>query len=329
MPLRVLLFAVPEKDEEAVAALLAEAGPWAAWRSREGGEVLYHVFLEAGQVEPVSDALQNRFGKALRLAVLPVEAVVPPPEEAKPPEEKPSPERVGREELYQELSEASEAGGVYLALVALATLVAAVGLVKGSAALVIGAMVIAPLLGPAMALALGSALGDLDLFRKAFRTLLLGVALASGLSLALGFFLPVDPSAPELAPRTRPGLEDVAVALAAGVAGALGFTTWAPAALVGVMVAVALLPPLTAAGLLSGAGYPEKAFGAVLLFAVNVASVNLAGVATFLLQRVRPRTFWEAERAARASRTALLLWGLSLALLAGLLYLAQRVLPGF
>jgi len=293
MPLRVLLFAVPEKDEEAVAALLAEAGPWAAWRSREGGEVLYHVFLEAGQVEPVSDALQNRFGKALRLAVLPVEAVVPPPEEAKPPEEKPSPERVGREELYQELSEASEAGGVYLALVALATLVAAVGLVKGSAALVIGAMVIAPLLGPAMALALGSALGDLDLFRKAFRTLLLGVALASGLSLALGF------------------------------------TTGAPAALVGVMVAVALLPPLTAAGLLSGAGYPEKAFGAVLLFAVNVASVNLAGVATFLLQRVRPRTFWEAERAARASRTALLLWGLSLALLAGLLYLAQRVLPGF
>ena len=107
MPLRVLLFAVPEKDEEAVAALLAEAGPWAAWRSREGGEVLYHVFLEAGQVEPVSDALQNRFGKALRLAVLPVEAVVPPPEEAKPPEEKPSPERVGREELYQERSEAS------------------------------------------------------------------------------------------------------------------------------------------------------------------------------------------------------------------------------
>ncbi|AFH38511.1 TIGR00341 family protein [Thermus thermophilus] len=188
-------------------------------------------------------------------------------------------------------------------------------------------MVIAPLLGPAMALALGSALGDLDLFRKAFRTLLLGVALASGLSLALGFFLPVDPSG--LAPRTRPGLEDVAVALAAGVAGALGFTTGAPAALVGVMVAVALLPPLTAAGLLSGAGYPEKAFGAVLLFAVNVASVNLAGVATFLLQRVRPRTFWEAERAARASRTALLLWGLSLALLAGLLYLAQRVLPGF
>lgn len=57
---------------------------------------------------------------------------------------------------------------------------------------------------------------------------------------------------------------------------------------------------MTAAGLLSGAGYPEKAFGAVLLFAVNVASVNLAGVATFLLQRVRPRTFWEAERAARA-----------------------------
>lgn len=89
MPLRVLLFAVPEKDEEAVAALLAEAGPWAAWRSREGGEVLYHVFLEAGQVEPVSDALQNRFGKALRLAVLPVEAVVPPRRRPSPPRRSP------------------------------------------------------------------------------------------------------------------------------------------------------------------------------------------------------------------------------------------------
>lgn len=236
---------------------------------------------------------------------------------------------MGREELYQELSEASEAGGVYLALVALATLVAAVGLVKGSAALVIGAMVIAPLLGPAMALALGSALGDLDLFRKAFRTLLLGVALASGLSLALGFFLPVDPSAPELAPRTRPGLRGRGGGPGRRGGGGLGVHHRGPGRVGGGDGGRGPPPPLTAAGLLSGAGYPEKAFGAVLLFAVNVASVNLAGVATFLLQRVRPRTFWEAERAARASRTALLLWGLSLALLAGLLYLAQRVLPGF
>ncbi|WP_353547473.1 DUF389 domain-containing protein [Thermus thermophilus] len=83
-------------------------------------------------------------------------------------------------------------------------------------------MVIAPLLGPAMALALGSTLGDLDLFRKALKTLLWGVALASGLSLVLGFFLLVDPSGPELAPRTRPGLEDVAVALAAGMGAGMG-----------------------------------------------------------------------------------------------------------
>ncbi|GEM_PF-860880 len=78
------------------------------------------------------------------------------------------------------------------------------------------------------------------------------------------------------------GLDDIAIALASGSAGVLAFTTRASSILIGVMVAVALLPPLVAFGLLLGAGHELLAFGALLLLFVNIICINLAGVVTFL-----------------------------------------------
>jgi uncharacterized membrane protein len=111
------------------------------------------------------------------------------------------------------------------------------------------------------------------------------------------------------------------LALAAGSAGALAFTSGVPSVVVGVMVAVALLPPLVVAGLLAGAGHWMPAAGALVLLLTNVTCVNLAGVVTFLLQKVRPRTWWEADRARSSTRLAVAVWILMLAVLLALILL--------
>jgi len=86
-------------------------------------------------------------------------------------------------------------------------------------------------------------------------------------------------------------------------------------ALIGVMVAVALLPPLVTFGMLLGSGFTELALGALLLLSVNIICVNLAGVATFLFQGVRPRTWWEENRAKKSTRIAIFIWTLLLLIL--------------
>jgi len=124
---------------------------------------------------------------------------------------------------------------------------------------------------------------------------------------------------PAIASRTEVGYVNVILALASGVAGTLAFTSGFSGAVIGVMVAVALVPPTVTAGLLVGAGHFRLGLGAAHLAAVNVICVNLAGVATFLAQGVRPRRWWEADRAKRASRRAIAVWAvLLLALVLGL-----------
>lgn len=130
----------------------------------------------------------------------------------------------------------------------------------------------------------------------------------------LGLFLEVNPVGSELDARTGIGLGDLTVALASGGAGALAFTAGAPTVLVGVMVAVALLPPLAALGLLLGAGYFLPASGAGLLLITNIICVNLAGVTVFWIQGVRPTSWWEEKQAQRATK-------ISVAVCVGLLIL--------
>jgi uncharacterized membrane protein len=108
------------------------------------------------------------------------------------------------------------------------------------------------------------------------------------------------------------------VALAAGAAGVLAFTAGVSAGLVGVMVAVALMPPLVAGGLLAGAGHFSLSGRALLLLLMNVICINLSGVVTFRIQGVRPRLWLAAEHARRASRRAVVLWVAALALLIAL-----------
>ena len=125
-------------------------------------------------------------------------------------------------------------------------------------------------------------------------------------------------SADELMSRTVVGLDSPALALAAGAAAALSIATGLPAALVGVMVAVALLPPAAAAGLLAGAGELNLAARAGLLLAINVVAVNLAALLVYFFKGVRPRTWLERRSAKRSVYVNAGVWLVLIAILTAL-----------
>ncbi len=331
MPLRLLQVTVPIEDLGKIPALIGEVPVVHVWVSGSRGDAgLVSILLEAENAEAVSDVLVSHFGStdAFRLILLPVEATLPAPNQASETRAieggatratHAEAQRISREELYEDIAQASRLTATYVVMIALSTVVAAVGLIRGDVAIVIGAMVIAPLLGPNVALSLSVTLGDLDLAKRSLTVIAAGVATVMALSVLLGIVLQIDPAAPELAARTGPAVGDVALALAAGTAGSLAFTSGVPAVVVGVMVAVALLPPLVVAGLLVGAGHWEAASGAFVLVLTNVTCINLAAVATFFVQKVRPRTWWEAERAKKSTRLAVTVWILMLGLLLALI----------
>lgn len=193
-------------------------------------------------------------------------------------------------------------------LTVLSTIVASIGLVADNLAAIIGAMVIAPLLGPNLALAFAASLGDRALMGSALKTNFTGVALAFLLALLIGMIWPVSLDSQEILSRTSVGLDDVALALASGAAAVISLTTGLSSTLVGVMVAVALLPPTATVGLLLGSGQPGLAGGAALMLAVNVICVLLSAMLVLLTRGVRPRTWYERAQAKQSTAFYLSLW---------------------
>ncbi len=272
------------------------------------------------QVQKVLDASQNVLGAqpSARVLVIPVEATLPLPTEEESRKENSA--AAIREALYSEVAKNAQLNLNFVVLVVLSTIVAAIGLIESNVAVIIGAMVIAPLLGPNLALGLGTALGDLNLMRRALLVTTVGVGMAIALSVAIGLIWPFPLTSPELLARTDAGLDSVALALASGAAAALSVTSGLSSVLVGVMVAVALLPPAAALGLMLGHGQVELAVGATLLLAINLVCVNLASKLVFLVKGIRPRTWWEKEKAKRAMAAYLIVWVLTLAILLFALY---------
>ncbi|MCB1155747.1 DUF389 domain-containing protein, partial [bacterium] len=170
---------------------------------------MIRVFVDIGHSEAAIDKLDQRYGslEGYRLLLLSVEATLPRLEPAKDESvaaqdeaesaEKPT-HRASREELYADIEANYRITSHFLALVALSSIVAGVGLVRDNTAAIIGAMVIAPLLGPNVALALATTLGDVALVVKSLRILAVGTILAFGFAVAGGIFVHVDPSVAEI-----------------------------------------------------------------------------------------------------------------------------------
>jgi len=286
----------------------------------EDGMRMMRLLVADDKIQSVLDSLQKILGSqpSARIVVLPVEIALPKPSEEERKEEISAVE--AREALYAGVEKNARLDTNFLVLLVLSTIVAAIGLIENNVAVVIGAMVIAPLLGPNIAFGLGTALGDISLMQKSALTTLVGIVLAVSMSVVIGIAWPFDISSPELAARSQVGLDSVALALASGAAAALSLTTGLSSVLVGVMVAVALLPPAVTLGLMLGFGESNLALGAGLLLAINIVCVNLAIKVVFFVKGIRPRTWWEKKKAKRAMTIYILVWFLTLIVLVLFIY---------
>jgi uncharacterized hydrophobic protein (TIGR00341 family) len=337
MALRFIEMVLPGEQIKTVQELLKEKPVVSVWYDQISEEqTLVNILVKTEDSEPLIDLFDKNFSiePGFRLILLPVAASVPrveepeekPPEQAKeePSKEEKSPARVSREELYTQISATSKLSLGYVVMVVLSAIVTAIGLLNNNVAVVIGAMVIAPLLGPNMALALATTLGDRDLARKSLKTNIIGILTGLIFSFILGLFLTVDVTNPQIVSRTQIELIDLALALASGIAGVLAFTTGAPTSIIGVMVAVALMPPLVTLGLMLGSQNFVLALGALWLLLTNIICVNLAGVLTFWVQGVRPTTWWEANIARRATFVSIITSVVLLGMLISIIFLARK-----
>jgi uncharacterized hydrophobic protein (TIGR00341 family) len=336
MTLRLIEIFIPQKDEYRVQQAFKDRKILDMWQERFSKDLIHiKILLPTEETEEVLDLLEKHIFMVdgYRILLLHVEASLPRPEPPKKeinkesqPEQKTNSKksRISREELYVDIDASIKLSKIFIILALLSSVVAAVGILQDNVAVIIGAMVIAPLLGPNLALALATTLGDIDLARRAMKANAAEILAVLSFAALIGYLLKFDPAIPQIISRTKVGLGDIILALAAGSAATLSMTTGVSSALIGVMVAVALLPPLVVLGMLLGSGNWVLATGAGMLVLVNLICINLAGVMTFWIQGIQPRKLWEAGRATKATKIAIILWTLLLIALVLILF-SQRV----
>ena len=300
------------------------------WYGAEGedGRRVLRMLVDDATRQAVVDALQNLFSasETARIVILPVEAVLPRLDDADAGHSKPAGSSQTREELYNRIERDARLDSTFLLMVFLSTIVASIGLIESNVAVIVGAMVIAPLLGPNISLAFATSLGDSELMWQSLKTNLAGLGLALLLAVLIGFTWPGYLDSSEILVRTDVGLDGVVLALASGAAAVLSLTTGLSSALVGVMVAVALLPPAATLGMMIGGGQLDMALGAGLLLAVNVVCINLSAKLMFLLKGVKPRTWLEKRKARQSVTIYILIWVVTLGILLTAILLRHRLL---
>jgi uncharacterized hydrophobic protein (TIGR00271 family) len=167
----------------------------------------------------------------------------------------------------------------YLFMIAMSAGIAILGLLLSSPAVVIGAMLLSPLMGPIMALGFALAIGDWAWVKQSARTLAVGSVLAVLLCAVLVFLSPIQTITAEIAARTRPNLFDLFVALFSALAGAYAMIRGKEGAIVGVAIATALMPPLAVVGFGLATWNWTVFSGALLLFVTNFITIALTAFA--------------------------------------------------
>ena len=191
--------------------------------------------------------------------------------------------------LRQRLDEISTLTVEFLVLLSASTLIATLGLFQNSAAVIIGAMIIAPLMKPLMGLAYGSLIAHPFLIRRSLITIVVGTVLSVFIAFVLSTFLNSIEVTTEIASRTRPNLLDMGVAFFAGCAGAYCQTRKDLAdTLAGVAIAVALVPPIGVIGIGLALGQAKIWFGATILYATNLVGITFAAILVFILMGYGP-----------------------------------------
>ncbi|MGB3652561.1 MAG: TIGR00341 family protein [Rivularia sp. (in: cyanobacteria)] len=328
MNLRLVEVYLPEEKGDKFEKLVAQYSYAGIWQKKlENNQLEFKILLSSGEVEPLVDCLVKQFTEVedFRLLLLPVEASLPRLESSENSTGlSEAPSRINREEIYTNVASSVHFSWTQISLLLLSSSIAGVGLVRGSEVVIIGAMVIAPLLKPNMALAVAITLGDSSLALKTVKVGIIGILVPIAFSVLIGLLIPISPDLPEIAIRTKLTLPDIIVALASGAAAAISLTAGEISSIVGVMVSVALLPPLVTWGMLMGSGEWEPALGAMLLVTANIASLNLAAIATLVLQDVRPNGWLKNIQAKKLTQIASGAWIVLLAGLIGVIFFKFR-----
>ncbi len=232
-------------------------------------------------------------------------------------------DRISREELQAKAADLASGLRTYVLMTVISAVIATAGLLLNSPATVVGSMVIAPLIGPAMSAAIGTVVDDEAMFRRGVRMQVIGVGVAvlsatlfaaalRSLALVPPGLNPLDLA--EVAERLAPNVLVLAVAIGAGIAGIVSLMTGVSATLVGVMIAVALIPPAAAVGIGIAFGIPRLVVGAGVIVAVNVLSINLSALVVLWYNGYRPQQWFREDdaRAALVKRVGVLVVAIAL-----------------
>jgi len=204
---------------------------------------------------------------------------------------------IDHHDVISELVKKTELSGSYLSSIILANLIALFGLLTNSVAVVIGAMLISPLMGPIFSLGLAFTMGDLILSRRAVRNIAFSILATVFVAALFTLLSPLKGASSEILTRTRPNIYDLLIAVFAGTAGALAlctrknylFTT------TGVAVATAVIPPLSVVGYGVGTWQIGIAAGGFLLFFTNLVAIVISSNAVFYACRFRGNMAAESQ----------------------------------
>ena len=192
-------------------------------------------------------------------------------------------------DLFVALRTEATLSNSYLVLMVLSVLLALSGLYANSAPVIIGAMILAPLMAPIISLAMGLARTEPSLIRNSLRTLAVGIGSGLFCAVAVAWIMPLENLTTEMQARLSPTLLDLSIAVISGIAGAYAHAKEEIAkSLAGVAIAVALVPPLSVAGIGLGWANWSMAEGAFLLFFTNLVGIALAASVTFLVLGFAP-----------------------------------------
>ncbi|MEM7053947.1 MAG: DUF389 domain-containing protein [Pseudomonadota bacterium] len=191
-------------------------------------------------------------------------------------------ERDERKTLIERLESDGHLSVDFMVMLVISAGIAALGLIQNSTAVVIGAMLVAPLMIPILAIGMALVQANLDLFREALKATVAGVVAAYLAAALIGLTSPYDDMSSEIAARGGANLFDLGIALLSGIAAAYSLARSRMAgALVGVAVAVALVPPLAASAIASVKGEWTVAMGAGVLFSTNLLAIILGAAMVF------------------------------------------------
>lgn len=192
-------------------------------------------------------------------------------------------------ELFQVLRQNAQNSNAYLVMMGLSTVIATFGLFANSTPVIIGAMILAPLMGPLVSFSMGMIRYDVNMLKDSTKTIIIGTILSILLAALVSSIIPIRLITSEMSDRMTPNLLDLGIAVASGIAAAYAHAKEEIAkTLAGVAIAVALIPPLAVAGV--GIGWMDWAIfsGAVLLYMTNLVGIILFGGLSFIFLGYSP-----------------------------------------